>query len=280
MDHTFTSLAPAEAAGMSEGHRYWFGFTVPHVTYSDALLPAGGVISTAPDMARYAQMLLHGGALDGERILSRPSVAELEAADVDATVGPWAKDSDVAYGKGLFVGGAPFGPERVVFHPGGSPDFAALMALVPDRDRALILLMNATPEIEMPGAAGAVDRIGAGATSLLIGAEPAQGTSMHRYYLFYDAIVALALAALAWALFRALRRPAGRSGSRQRKVVRVAGSGLALIAGAILLLFPVITGLGWEVAFLSVPDLAVTAIAIGVLMLLNGLVRIGRLVWP
>lgn len=41
-------------------------------------LPLGGagLSSTAPDYARFAQMLLNGGELDGVRILSREAVAE------------------------------------------------------------------------------------------------------------------------------------------------------------------------------------------------------------
>lgn len=277
MAHTFTSLRPAQAAGMSEGHRYWFGLTASHTTYSDGLLPAGGLISTGPDMARYAQMLLNGGSLDGERILSRNSVAELGTGAAAATVGPWAKDPDVEYGMGLFVGGAPFGSEPAVFHPGGSPDFAAMFALLPERDRALVLLMNVTPEVQMPGAAGAIDRIGAGAVSMMMGEPPADGTSMHTYYVFFDAIVAAIFAALLWALVRALRRPPEAPRSRLHGVVRAVRCGLALLGGALLLLFPVLTGLGWGVAFLSVPDVALSALMIGGLLAAVGLVRAVRL---
>ena len=277
MNDTFTALAPAQAAGMSEGHRYWFGFTVPHVTFTEALVPAGGVISSAPDMGRYVQMLLNGGSLDGERVLSRASVAAMQVPAVDATVGPWAKDPDVAYGIGLYVGGAPFGPENAAFHPGGSPDFGSMLVLLPKRQRGLVLLMNATPEIAMPGAAGALDRIGAGAASLLIGSEPAGGTSMHTYYLFFDAIVAALLAAAIWALARTLRRPPAAPRSRLHGVMRAVGAALVLTLGALLLLFPVLTGLGWEVAFLSVPDIAITTLILGPPLLAIGLVRLARL---
>ena len=40
----------------------------------------GGLFSTVPDYSRFAQMLLHGGALDGERILGRKTI-ELMATD-------------------------------------------------------------------------------------------------------------------------------------------------------------------------------------------------------
>jgi CubicO group peptidase (beta-lactamase class C family) len=39
--------------------------------------PSGGLFSTAPDMARFYQMVLNGGELDGKRILSRKAVEEM-----------------------------------------------------------------------------------------------------------------------------------------------------------------------------------------------------------
>jgi CubicO group peptidase (beta-lactamase class C family) len=40
-------------------------------------IPAGGLYSTGPDMARFYRMMLSGGSLDGQRILSPQSVAEM-----------------------------------------------------------------------------------------------------------------------------------------------------------------------------------------------------------
>ena len=59
----------------------------------------GGILSTPPDFARFAQMLLNGGELDGTRILSRKTVEYMTAnhlgeRSVDIAVGP-------GYGFGL-----------------------------------------------------------------------------------------------------------------------------------------------------------------------------------
>jgi CubicO group peptidase (beta-lactamase class C family) len=40
-------------------------------------IPAGGLVSSAADMAKLYRMMLHGGELDGKRILSAKSVAEM-----------------------------------------------------------------------------------------------------------------------------------------------------------------------------------------------------------
>ena len=95
-------------------------------------------------MARYLRMMLNGGELDGRRVLSRHGIATLTKPAAAATVGPWAKDPDVFYGMGWYVGGGPFGPEPAVFHPGGSPDFGSMAVLLPGQEQGLVLLYNST----------------------------------------------------------------------------------------------------------------------------------------
>ena len=54
MDHSFTSKAEAEAQGLPDGHRYWYGFPVAaDLPYDRGGLPAGGLASSAEDMAHY-----------------------------------------------------------------------------------------------------------------------------------------------------------------------------------------------------------------------------------
>ena len=65
-------------------------------------MPEGGLFSTARDVARFCQMLLNGGELDGRRYLSKASFKELTTRQTPASV----NDS---YGLGLAVGGDWFG---------------------------------------------------------------------------------------------------------------------------------------------------------------------------
>src|SRR5213594_5062181 len=48
----------------------------------------GGMVGTVMDYARFCQMLLNGGALDGRRILSPKTVAYMTADHLDASVAP------------------------------------------------------------------------------------------------------------------------------------------------------------------------------------------------
>jgi len=44
-------------------------------------MPAGGIFSTAEDVARFARMILNGGALDGKRYLSAQSLREMTSVE-------------------------------------------------------------------------------------------------------------------------------------------------------------------------------------------------------
>ena len=70
----------------------------------------GGLVSTAHDYLRFCQMLLNGGALDGERILGRKTVELLRANHLPEGV---YEDENRAYGFGL--GG------NVLIHAGRAP---------------------------------------------------------------------------------------------------------------------------------------------------------------
>ena len=65
-------------------------------------MPAGGLFSTAADIARFYRMLLNAGQLDGRRYLSESAVKELTSRQTP----PELKES---YGLGFGVGGTTFG---------------------------------------------------------------------------------------------------------------------------------------------------------------------------
>ena len=65
-------------------------------------MPAGGLFSTARDVARFYQMLLRGGELDGRRTLSAAAVTELTRRQT-------AAELTTSYGLGFSVGDSTFG---------------------------------------------------------------------------------------------------------------------------------------------------------------------------
>ena len=251
MTRTTARLDEARELGLYRGHRYVLGRPVAHLAFSEGLVPAGLVVSTPRDLSRYLRALLQGGQLDGERVLSAAGVDALFAPATTATFGPWAKQPAAGYGFGWFVGGTPFGPTPAVFHPGATPDFGATAALVPVSSRGLVLLVNVGPRVAIPGAAGDIDRIGAGAVSLLTGSEPAvAGTVVDAYRVVTPVLMVVLLAAIVLASWRP------RVHGRARHHLGFAA--LAGVAGLVVLAVPAL-GLGWRQNWLWAPDL--TAIA-------------------
>jgi CubicO group peptidase (beta-lactamase class C family) len=64
-------------------------------------MPAGGLFSTAIDLARFCQMVLNGGTLDGKRYLSEAAVKEMTSKQTGA--------QKQSYGLGWSTGGDTFG---------------------------------------------------------------------------------------------------------------------------------------------------------------------------
>jgi CubicO group peptidase (beta-lactamase class C family) len=89
-------------------------------------MPAGGLFSTAQDVARFCQMLLNRGELAGHRYLGEASFAELTKRQTPASV----KES---YGFGLAVGSDSFG------HGGA---YATNMEIHPAKGLALIWMVQ------------------------------------------------------------------------------------------------------------------------------------------
>jgi CubicO group peptidase (beta-lactamase class C family) len=84
----------------------------------------GGLLSTAADFARFAQMLLNGGELDGARILSRKMV-ELMLADHVADLDPHPGGGTTAVGYATAAGKAEVVAMPSVNHPLAVPHSAA-----------------------------------------------------------------------------------------------------------------------------------------------------------
>jgi CubicO group peptidase (beta-lactamase class C family) len=89
-------------------------------------MPAGGLFSTAADLARFCQMMLNGGMFQGKRILSESAVKEMTRRQT----GPGIKES---YGLGWATGGGSFG------HGGA---YATNMTIETDRGLIAIYLVQ------------------------------------------------------------------------------------------------------------------------------------------
>jgi hypothetical protein len=165
MNHSYTSKEAAREDGLIDGHLLWFGFpmSVPNLPVPIGSLPSGQLISTTGDMAHYMIAQLNDGMYAGEQILSAQGIAQMHQPDAEVTM---LGEGTHFYGMGWYIDRS--GSEEVVMHWGETPDYFAYMALLPERQNGIILMVNADqhmytyPLIE----------VGNGAAALLAGETP------------------------------------------------------------------------------------------------------------
>ena len=114
MVDTHFYLSKEKASRLAAGYRVYknewgmFGLIDSPATSAKVLGPktyfsaAGGLLSTAADYSRFAQMLLNGGVLDGERILGRKTI-ELMITNHTGDLDIYTKGPGYGYGLGFFV---------------------------------------------------------------------------------------------------------------------------------------------------------------------------------
>jgi CubicO group peptidase (beta-lactamase class C family) len=96
--------------------------------------PAGGVISTATDLLRFARMHMNEGVIDGQRVLSPAAAREMQTAQTRA--GGWGN----SWGVGWDL--QPVGNAMTVGHGGSISGFESLLRLVPEQQTAFVVLTN------------------------------------------------------------------------------------------------------------------------------------------
>ena len=132
MTHSFADPAAADAAGLSQGYSQIFMLAVPHrQTFYASDLPAGFIMSTANDMARYLMALGNGGALDGVRILETENVALIFTPNTSL---------NSTYGFGWYI--SEYYGEAQITHGGDTERFHTSVLLLPERGLSLVVLYN------------------------------------------------------------------------------------------------------------------------------------------
>lgn len=113
--------------------------------FTQAVAPAGGLWSSARDMARYLQMQLAGGvAADGTRVVStenlertwQPGVSVPPAPELP----PLVSESLERYGLGWYVGH--YGGLELISHSGGTYGFGTEVAFLPEAGLGVAVLAN------------------------------------------------------------------------------------------------------------------------------------------
>ena len=140
MDSTYLAGTQASAKNMAHGYArdaaFLFGSEEPIADSSGKLTAiktigwaAGGLVSNAGDLARFAQALFGGGLLSQEALTGM------------VTPGPLQGEEGQPYALGVEVQSTPVG--EAVGHPGSVPGgFSSLMLYVPEHDIAVVVMSN------------------------------------------------------------------------------------------------------------------------------------------
>jgi hypothetical protein len=127
MNHSFVADGQSHDA-MARGHRPWFGTKRPmeESKSSRVTAPAGGVIASTADVARYLAIMMNG---EDDVISAKSKAAMLRPAN----------NASPFYGFGWFIDAK----QGTVFHTGESPGTETLATLVPAEKKGVVVLVNA-----------------------------------------------------------------------------------------------------------------------------------------
>lgn len=247
---TSAITTPAAAQALAPGHRYVAGRAVPFDTGFD---PAGAgygyVGGDLDDAVAFARLQLSGSPL-----LTPAQRDEMVRGDVDQGEGR-------TYGLGWRQWDVPGGPgradaPRMVWVSGASPGWFVSVVVLPDLDRAVVVLQNAYGSFQEP----ALLSTAWGLASMLEGQEPQSGGTDPTYVVLLAVLGALALALLALVVRGGWRlaRPRRRTGRSVRRVAVGAVAGLVALGGlaAAYLALPRVFGVRLGQLVLWAPDVA------------------------
>ncbi len=137
MDHSDVVRSDRVNAQLADGYKVQGAGKFKRKKYIDSWIrPAGNMMASLNDLFKFAQCLLHKGALDGQRLLKAETVDLMLQAhhQLDPRLG--------GYGLGFY---ADFlGSRQVKWHGGHTIGFNCSLILVPEEQLALIVLVNTT----------------------------------------------------------------------------------------------------------------------------------------
>jgi CubicO group peptidase (beta-lactamase class C family) len=157
-ERLFTPLGMEESQSLFRDLKKANNVALPHVRIdgkpvaiayrdSDALGPAGSILSNVHDMARYMQLLLAEGTFDGKKLYGEGVARELftpqTVVPVPTSSRPELKPFDPrfrAYGLGWFL--RDYRGRKLVSHTGGMDGMAAVVMLVPEEKLGITVLSH------------------------------------------------------------------------------------------------------------------------------------------
>lgn len=129
--------------------------------FDDVIHAAGGMLSSASELANYLQFQLNNGEFNGNRILSTESIAKMREGYVNWDYAMSGSDGEYGYAwlRREFMG------ERIHSHIGDIVVSSAYVGFIPEQNIGIAVLANVSPEYIMQS-------VGEGVLSILLGGSP------------------------------------------------------------------------------------------------------------
>jgi CubicO group peptidase (beta-lactamase class C family) len=277
MRNSVMSATAAKSHGLVTGYRYWFGFPfAADLPFNRGNLPAGGLISSAKDMAHYLSAQVSGGRYGTKSIVSPSGMAELQRAGVPTG------HEETSYAMGWDVGKTNGIP--TLTHDGSQFNAHANLVLIPGAKRGIVLMENAENSADEFFGNRRMSGIADGVTSMLMGKQAEPTSSSATLWIVFGVvfgIIALQIVGIARSV-RKFGRWRAVPKSRPQGFIRTGlslGSSLALSliwAFVVLIAMPQKVGAPLSAFLMGLPDLAYLLLGSVVVALAWG---IGRVIW-
>jgi len=115
----------------------------------DEVGPAGAINSSVEEMIRYVQFFIDKGEWDGEQLLSKANVQQMQTPQMvmGGTV-QYEELGHTQYGMGLFI--TTYRGRKLVHHGGGIDGFISLLSFMPNEKLGMIVLTNLSGNNPVP----------------------------------------------------------------------------------------------------------------------------------
>lgn len=251
MRNSFIQMPPREGIPLASGYRTWFGVVLPtDFIAGRRMMAAGGVTASITDLARYV-----------EAVRTRdPRIVPAQTADRLFAAHPIAEGFGYAYG--WFVQD---GPEfQRVFHDGLNPGFAAMAAIIPERNEVIVVLTNLSGMMQ-GNLTGAI-------LNDALSLEPLEASPGWLAHLGLWSVAGTALGLLIWLCFT-IKRLIQRKPTGQPKrpwLNLTLGLAFPVVSYLLLVAVPHSAGATLRSAYMFYPDLVIAVFIAGVSSALLG----------
>ncbi|HYG84435.1 MAG TPA: serine hydrolase domain-containing protein [Verrucomicrobiae bacterium] len=268
MSHTFTDTRIAKNNGMAKGYTNWFGLKIPFEdTLAPAVIPEGGIISSAEDMSHYMIALLNDGVFRGTRILSSSSIAHLLAPTVNT---PNISMLNVnAYAMGWGVG--TIGNTKIISHDGDTQNFHANIGLLPEEKKGIAVLVGENATL-----LGLSDTYKSVTSYIVEGKIPTISHTFRIFYLVFDVIVIVStlLAIYSFWRLRSWRKQLERKFKNNQLVKRMVLSiAIDVFLATVLLCIIFVSGFPFVILMYGLPDITVWVLGLAFVFIARATVK-------